>query len=95
MSDSISRRFSSLLGVGEISYKWVAKLAVKDQSKEEYDNLTHIASYTLSRCRGLACAELPLPLKLRELCLLCENLISTLLHFASPLRPSQEQAPDS
>ena len=83
---SISWRLSGRPGVGETSYNCQRDADMMQLAGKPYLSRT----LTQATRPNLVGAELSLPLKLCKLSLLRENLISTLLHFAESIYPSQE-----
>jgi hypothetical protein len=74
-SSSFFRSWSDLPGVGDASYGRLAKLPKKDEGL-----YIRSAPYALPACRNLSGPKLPLPLELRKLGLLRQDLIFTCLH---------------
>lgn len=90
MRCSMSRRVSARPGDGDIN------CAGRQVNKRGPNALTAQgtnvagAAYARAACGGLVGPKLSLPLKLCELCLLREDLISTLLHSDCPTVPSRD-----
>lgn len=83
---SSSSRFSARLGVGARIYK-------PSTPYRSNDGGTYItgATYTLPTARYLSSPKLSLPLQLCKLRLLCQDLISALLHHSCDACPSRGQ----